>query len=33
MRSVGDTYDNAVCEPFFATLECELIDRVRLRTY
>ena len=25
--SVGDAYDNALCESFFATLECELIDR------
>jgi putative transposase len=25
--SVGDAYDNAVAEAFFATLECELIDR------
>jgi len=32
MGSVGDAYDNALCESFFATLECELIDRVRLRT-
>ena len=23
----GDCYDNASCESFFATLECELIDR------
>ena len=23
--SVGDAYDNAMCESFFATLECELI--------
>lgn len=30
--SVGDAYDNAVCESFFATLECELIDRRRWRT-
>ena len=30
--SVGDAYDNAMCESFFATLECELIDRARLRT-
>ena len=30
--SVGDGYDNAMCESFFATLECELIDRVRMRT-
>lgn len=27
MGSVGDCYDNAVTESFFATLECELIDR------
>lgn len=27
MGSVGDCYDNAMCESFFATLECELIDR------
>ena len=32
MGSVGDAYDNAMCESFFATLECELIDRYRLRT-
>jgi putative transposase len=32
MGSVGDAYDNAMCESFFATLECELIDRFRLRT-
>jgi putative transposase len=30
--SVGDCYDNAMCESFFATLECELIDRRRFRT-
>jgi putative transposase len=29
MGSVGDCYDNAMCESFFATLECELVDRVR----
>lgn len=29
MGSVGDCYDNALCESFFATLECELIDRKR----
>ena len=29
MGSVGDCYDNAMCESFFATLECELIDRKR----
>ena len=27
MGSVGDCYDNALCESFFATLECELILR------
>ena len=32
MGSVGDAYDNAMCESFFATLECELIDRRRFRT-
>ena len=30
--SVGDCYDNAMCESFFATLECELIDRSTFRT-
>ncbi len=32
MGSVGDAFDNALCESFFATLECELIDRRRFRT-
>ena len=32
MGSVGDCFDNAMCESFFATLECELLDRVRFRT-
>jgi putative transposase len=27
MGSIGDCYDNALCESFFATLECELLDR------
>ena len=27
--SVGDAYDNAMCESFFATLECELLGRRR----
>ncbi len=31
MGSVGDCYDNAMAESFFATLECELIDRVTMR--
>ena len=26
MGSAGDCYDNALCESFFATLECELLD-------
>jgi putative transposase len=30
--SVGDAYDNAFCESFFATLECELLDRQRFAT-
>ena len=29
--SVGDCYDNALCESFFATLECELLDRQTFR--
>ena len=32
MGSVGDAYDNALCESFFATLECELLDRKRFQT-
>ncbi len=32
MGSVGDCYDNAMCESFFATLECELLDRRRFST-
>jgi putative transposase len=32
MGSVGDAYDNALCESFFATPECELLERQRLRT-
>ncbi len=32
MGSAGDCYDNALCESFFATLECELIDRTRFRS-
>ena len=31
MDSVGDCYDNALCESFFATLECELLDRHSFR--
>jgi putative transposase len=32
MGTVGDAYDNAMCESFFATLECELLDRRRFPT-
>lgn len=32
MGSVGDAYDNAMCESFFATLECELLDRRKFPT-
>ena len=31
--SVGDAYDNAMCESFFATLERELSDRRRFRSH
>lgn len=31
MGSVGDAYDNALCESFFATLETELLERERFR--
>jgi putative transposase len=31
MGSVGDAYDNAMCESFFATLECELLEHTRFR--
>jgi len=30
--SVGDCFDNAMCESFFATLECECLDRQRFKT-
>jgi putative transposase len=30
--SVGDAYDNAMAESFFASLECELLDRRSFRT-
>jgi putative transposase len=29
---VGDAYDKAMAESFFATLECELLDRRRFAT-
>jgi len=32
MGSVGDAYDNAMCESFFSTLECELLARRRFRS-
>jgi putative transposase len=32
MGSVGDCFDNAMCESFFATLECELLDRTSFRS-
>src|SRR5262245_3934001 len=32
MGSVGDAYDNALCESFFATLECELLWPTRFGT-
>jgi putative transposase len=32
MGSVGDCFDNAMCESFFATLECELLDRRKFAT-
>ncbi len=32
MGSVGDCYDNALCESFFASLDCELLDQHRFRT-
>jgi len=32
MGAVGDCFDNAMCESFFATLECELLERRRFQT-
>ena len=32
MGSVGDAYDNAMCESFFATLKCELLARSQFKT-
>ena len=32
MGSVGDCFDNAMAESFFATLECELLDRSTFHT-
>jgi len=33
MGTVGDCFDNAMCESFFATLECELLARSRFQTH
>lgn len=33
MGSVGDCYDNAMCESFFATLECELLARRKFASH
>ena len=32
MGSVADCFDNAMCESFFATLGCEVLDRRSLKT-
>jgi putative transposase len=32
MGSVGDCFDNAMCESFFATLECELLAKHRFHS-
>jgi len=32
MVSVGDCFDNAMAEIFFATLECELLERRRFKS-
>jgi Integrase core domain len=32
MGSVGDAYDNAMCESFFSTLEAELLSRCRFQS-
>jgi len=32
MGSLSDCLDNAMCESFFATLECELLDRCSFKT-
>ena len=33
MGSAGSCYDNALCESFFASLECELLDQRIFQTY
>jgi putative transposase len=32
MGSVGDAYGHALCESFFASLECELLDQRRFHS-
>jgi putative transposase len=32
LGSVGDYFDNAMCDNFFAMLECELLERHRFKT-
>jgi len=32
MGSVGDAYENAMCESFFSTLEAELLNRRSFKT-
>jgi transposase InsO family protein len=32
MGSVADCFDSAMCESFFATLECEMLARIRFDT-
>ena len=33
MGSIGDCFDNAMAESFFASLECELLDRHHFKTH
>jgi putative transposase len=33
MGTVGDAYDNAMAESFFATIECELLERRKFRNH
>ena len=33
MASVGECYDTAICESFFATLECEPLERHPFKTH
>jgi putative transposase len=33
MGTVGDCFDNALVESFFATLECQLLGQYRFRTH